>query len=84
MDVVPVTAFSISAMTGVIPAPMQIVGGSVSVLALILNNVYLRHRMTPAPVATVIDVAGRAGTAGTGGAVGAAGVSQQSAVTASR
>jgi drug/metabolite transporter (DMT)-like permease len=61
MDVVPVTAFSISAMTGVIPAPMQIVGGSVSVLTLILNNVYLRHRMTPAPVATVIDVAGRAG-----------------------
>ncbi|HXR41481.1 MAG TPA: DMT family transporter [Acidothermaceae bacterium] len=45
MDVVPVTAFSISAMTGVVPAAMQIVGGSISVLALILNNVYLRHRM---------------------------------------
>lgn len=50
MDVVPVTAFSISAITGVIPVPMQILGGSVSVLALILNNVYLRHRMIAAPV----------------------------------
>lgn len=51
MDVVPVTAFAISAMTGVVPAAMQIVGGAISAIALILNNVYLRHRLTPAPAA---------------------------------
>jgi drug/metabolite transporter (DMT)-like permease len=56
MDIVPITAYLISAVTGVIPAPMQIVGASVSAIALILNNVYLRHRMTataPAPSAAV-------------------------------
>lgn len=49
MDVVPITSFSISAAEGVIPANMQIVGACVTAVALILNNLYLRHRMgTPA------------------------------------
>lgn len=44
MDVVPITAFTVSAITGVIPAPMQIVGGCLTALALVLNNMYLRSR----------------------------------------
>jgi drug/metabolite transporter (DMT)-like permease len=51
MDVVPVTAFSISAISGLVPAAMQLLGASISAVALILNNVYLRHRLAPAPVA---------------------------------
>ncbi|MGW4344982.1 DMT family transporter [Streptomyces sp. NPDC004690] len=43
MDVVPITAFVISALTGVIPAGMQIVGASLTALALVLNNLYLRR-----------------------------------------
>ncbi|MZD04732.1 EamA family transporter [Streptomyces sp. SID5785] len=43
MDVVPVTAFIISALTGVIPAGMQVVGAALTALALVLNNVYLRR-----------------------------------------
>jgi hypothetical protein len=57
MDIVPITAYLISALTGVIPAPMQIVGASVSATALVLNNLYLRHRMVapaPAPAAPAI------------------------------
>jgi drug/metabolite transporter (DMT)-like permease len=55
MDVVPITSFSISAAEGVIPANWQIVGACITALALILNNLYLRHRMgapaqKPAPV----------------------------------
>ncbi|WP_406490589.1 DMT family transporter [Streptomyces sp. NBC_01604] len=42
MDVVPITAFVISALSGVIPAGMQIVGASLTALALIFNNLYLR------------------------------------------
>jgi drug/metabolite transporter (DMT)-like permease len=48
MDVVPVTAFTISAIQGVHLALPQVLGGCVTATALILNNVYLRHRMTPA------------------------------------
>lgn len=48
MDVVPVTAFTVSALTGVVPAAMQIVGACLTAGALIGNNLYLR-RNTPAP-----------------------------------
>lgn len=41
MDVVPITAFIISALTGVIPAGMQVAGASLTALALVLNNLYL-------------------------------------------
>jgi drug/metabolite transporter (DMT)-like permease len=54
MDVVPITAFTISALTGVIPAGMQIVGAAFTASALVLNNLYLRRRAaaaTPAPAA---------------------------------
>lgn len=58
MDIVPITSFSISAAEGVIPAHMQIVGACITAVALILNNVYLRHRMSapalkPAPAPAV-------------------------------
>lgn len=43
MDVVPITAFVISALTGVVPACMQVVGASLTALALIFNNLYLRR-----------------------------------------
>ena len=44
MDVVPITAFTISAITGTIPAPMQLVGACFTATALVLNNLYLRRR----------------------------------------
>jgi drug/metabolite transporter (DMT)-like permease len=43
MDVVPVTAFVISALTGVVPAGMQFVGAALTALALVFNNLYLRR-----------------------------------------
>lgn len=59
MDVVPVTTFAILAITGHVPAVMQIVGAVITASALVMNNLYLRHRMTspktpPAPVATAV------------------------------
>jgi drug/metabolite transporter (DMT)-like permease len=48
MDVVPVTAFTISAIQGVQLSLAQVAGAAVTATALVLNNLYLRHRMTPA------------------------------------
>jgi drug/metabolite transporter (DMT)-like permease len=50
MDVVPITAFTVSAMTGVLPTRAQIIGACITGGALILNNLYLRLRMRRAPV----------------------------------
>ncbi|MDR3440145.1 DMT family transporter [Telmatospirillum sp.] len=44
MDVVPLTAFAVSAMQGVVPVHSQIVGAGTTGLALICNNLYLRYR----------------------------------------
>lgn len=44
MDVVPLTAFSISAMAGVAPTAPEIIGACLTCAALILNNLYLRYR----------------------------------------
>lgn len=44
MDVVPLTAFVISSLQGVIPVEAQLLGGSFTALALVLNNLYLRTR----------------------------------------
>jgi drug/metabolite transporter (DMT)-like permease len=44
MDVLPVTTFIVSSLTGVVPARMQIVGACMTGAALILNNLYLRRR----------------------------------------
>jgi drug/metabolite transporter (DMT)-like permease len=44
MDVLPVTTFVVSSLTGVVPARMQIAGACMTGAALILNNLYLRRR----------------------------------------
>ena len=44
MDVVPLTAFAVSALQGVIPVHSQIVGACTTGLALVCNNLYLRYR----------------------------------------
>jgi drug/metabolite transporter (DMT)-like permease len=58
MDVVPVTAFTISALSGVVAENAQVVGATVTATALILNNLYQRRRMAkataaPAPIAAI-------------------------------
>lgn len=45
MDVVPVTAFVVSAFTGVVPNQAQIGGACITAAALIFNNLYQRQRM---------------------------------------
>jgi drug/metabolite transporter (DMT)-like permease len=44
MDVVPITAFVVSALIGVVPNLAQIIGVSLTAAALLMNNVYLRQR----------------------------------------
>lgn len=44
MDVVPLTTFIVSALAGLIATPMQIAGGAMTCLALVLNNLVLRRR----------------------------------------
>lgn len=44
MDVVPVTAFTVSALTGVVPGRAQVLGAGMTAFALVLNNLYLRRR----------------------------------------
>jgi drug/metabolite transporter (DMT)-like permease len=44
MDVVPITAFTVSSIAGVIPTHVQIAGACITGAALVLNNVYLRFR----------------------------------------
>lgn len=53
MDVVPLTAFIISSLQGVVPANAQLLGGSFTALALVLNNLYLRTRQANANQAMV-------------------------------
>lgn len=45
MDVVPVTAFTISTLNGVIPESAQVLGASLTATALVLNNLYQRRLM---------------------------------------
>ena len=45
MDVVPVTAFTISALTGIVPGTVQVYGATITAVALILNNLYQRQRL---------------------------------------
>lgn len=58
MDVVPVTAFAVSALTGTVPLPAQILGAAITAAALVGNNLYMRHRMAaPAPVVRTPELA---------------------------
>lgn len=45
MDVVPTTAFIISALSGVIPHPIQIIGALLTISAVIGNNLCIRRNM---------------------------------------
>jgi drug/metabolite transporter (DMT)-like permease len=45
MDVVPITAFAISALQGILPTEAQLVGACMTGTALILNNFYMRRKM---------------------------------------
>jgi drug/metabolite transporter (DMT)-like permease len=47
MDVVPITTFLVSALEGIVPTDMQIIGACMTGAALILNNMYLRRRVRP-------------------------------------
>lgn len=50
MDVVPLTSFAVSALSGVVPVEAQVYGALLTGSALILNNVYLRSRVPRAQI----------------------------------
>ncbi|TCL03122.1 DMT family transporter [Sodalis ligni] len=56
MDVVPVTAFIVSALNGVVPSKVQLVGAAITATALVLNNLNMRKltqaKLAPAKVIT--------------------------------
>ncbi len=54
MDVVPVTAFIVSALTGVMPGGTQVLGAVMTGSALVLNNLYLRRRSQRMAVSALI------------------------------
>lgn len=56
MDVVPVTAFTLSALTGLTPGPAEIAGACITGAALVVNNLCLRYRLSRI---TAIPVCGR-------------------------
>jgi drug/metabolite transporter (DMT)-like permease len=53
MDVVPITAFAVSAATGVVPNSAQLLGVVLTASALVLNNLYLRQRARRAALAAL-------------------------------
>lgn len=44
MDIVPITTFTISALTGVAPSAVEITGACITGAALVINNMYLRYQ----------------------------------------
>jgi drug/metabolite transporter (DMT)-like permease len=61
MDVVPLTAFLVSAVGGVVAGPAQVTGAVVTAAALVLNNLYQRRSLArPEPHLTVIEESGNA------------------------
>lgn len=59
MDIVPITAFSISAIEGIVPKNAQILGACLTASALILNNLYQRSLMVKKEPAGAALVMGR-------------------------
>ena len=45
MNVVPVVAFAVSALSGIVPTPVQLAGAAITVAALVMNNLYQRQRV---------------------------------------
>lgn len=56
MDVVPLTAFTISALSGVVPQGGQVIGASFTATALILNNIYQRRLMAAAAAPRIVPI----------------------------
>ncbi|CCF11153.1 DMT family transporter [Pantoea ananatis] len=54
MDVVPVTAFLVSALNGVLPTHMQIIGAAITATALVLNNLNQRKMARQAVNNTIL------------------------------
>jgi len=46
MDVIPVSAFTLSALQGILPVPAQVVGVVFTMSAIVLNNLYLRRNVS--------------------------------------
>jgi drug/metabolite transporter (DMT)-like permease len=44
INVVPVAAFAVSALSGIVPTPVQLAGAAITVAALVMNNLYQRQR----------------------------------------
>ncbi len=63
MDVVPITAFAISALTGINPSAPEMVGACITGAALILNNLYLRRSTASVSARTPVAVLRPAGSA---------------------
>jgi|WetSurMetagenome_2_1015567.scaffolds.fasta_scaffold09228_3 drug/metabolite transporter (DMT)-like permease len=53
MDVVPITAFVVSALTGVVATNIQIAGAICTATALILNNIFQRQKMARTATPTI-------------------------------
>lgn len=45
INVVPVAAFAVSALSGIVPTPVQLAGAAITVAALVMNNLYQRQRV---------------------------------------
>ncbi|HLO77987.1 MAG TPA: DMT family transporter [Magnetospirillum sp.] len=60
MDVVPLTAFAVSAASGVVPQPAQLVGATITAAALILNNLCQRNALRAAASAQILARQGSA------------------------
>jgi hypothetical protein len=55
MNVVPVAAFAVSALSGIVPTPVQLAGAAITVAALVMNNLYQRQRVLSDEVRTVVE-----------------------------
>ena len=52
MDVVPITAFVLSAVSGIVPSEMQTLGACITATALVMNNLYQRRMQSAVLVKT--------------------------------
>ncbi|POZ63228.1 DMT family transporter [Chromobacterium alticapitis] len=53
MDIVPITAFTLSTIAGVVPENMQVAGASLTAVSLLLNNLYQRRAQKKAAAVAV-------------------------------
>ncbi|WP_156924535.1 DMT family transporter [Derxia gummosa] len=81
INLVPVTAFTVSTLMGVPPAPAQVAGAALTMAALVANN--LAQRRMAWAAARRAGAAGSIGSAGSAGAAGAAAPSAQAATARS-